>query len=170
MLPVEETRANGGRNEGNERRTGERRMNQAKSRERGPFEGGTVFIGNDVRRGHDWMSRIHEVGASNRSGEHNPVTFWTTDGSRHEGMTPRFTGEMLFIESKHMVPVGGELTISLATREGQSAGQELAEGIVMWHCPLGDEFENQGGFGVRLQRRWPKEAGSDLTGGPKEAA
>lgn len=168
MLPMEQARASGGRNDGNERRTGERRMTQAKSRERGPFERGTVFIGDDVRRGHDWMSRVHEVGVSDRSEEHNPVTFWTLDGSRHAGMTPCVRGEMIFIESERMVPVGTDITVSLAPVEKQSDAQELAEGTVVWHCPLGDEFENQGGFGVRLQRRWPK--GPSLVGGTKEPA
>lgn len=165
MLNMEEARSNSGRNE---RRAGEHRMNQATNREMGPFEGGTVFLGGDSGRGHELMTRVREIGSPNRSEEHHPVTFWTPDGSRHAGMTPRVSGEMIFIESERMVPVGTDITVSLAPLEKQSEAQELAEGTVVWHCPLGDEFENHGGVGVRLQKRWPK--GPSLVGGMKEPA
>lgn len=94
------------------------------------------------------------------------MTFWTPDGSRHMGMTPRVSGEMLFIESKQMVPVGTDITVSLASAEEQSVGQEIVEGTVVWQCPLGDEFKHQGGVGVRLKRCWPK--GPGIGGGSKE--
>ena len=165
MLNMEEARSNSGRNE---RRAGERRMNQATSREMGPFEGGTVFLGNDSGRGHQLMPPAREVGASNRNEEHHPVTFWTLDGSCHAGMTPCVRGEMIFIESDRMVPVGTDIIVSLAPVDKQADAQELAEGTVVWHCPLGDEFENHGGFGVHLQRHWPK--GPSLVGGTKEPA
>lgn len=163
MMQSMEGREGGGRNE---RSAEECRSDQAKTT--GAFESGTEVF-RDVRT-KSWQSRIREVGMSAVGGGHAPVTFWTPDGSRHEGTSPRVNGEMLFVESKRMVPVGGHLTISLAPREGQSAGQDLSEGIVEWHCPLGDEFDNTGGFGVRIQRRWPKGPGSDLASRPKETA
>jgi len=165
MLTIEETRASGGPNE---RRASERRMNHARSSERGPFEGGTAFVGDDAQRGDDGISRLREVGVSNRSGEHSPVTFWMPDGSRHAGMTPRVNGEMIFIESERMVPLDTDITVSLVPVEKQSDGQEFAEGTVVWHCPRRDQFECQGGVGVRLKRRWPK--GPGLVGGSKESA
>ena len=163
MMTMEETRASSGPNE---RRAGERRMNHVRSSEREPFEGGTAFIEDTARRGDDGMSRVSEAGMSDRRGMHSLVTFWTPDGSRHAGMAPRVNGEMIFIESKRMVPVDTDITVSLAPVEKQSDGQELAEGTVVWHCPRPDQFERQGGFGVRLKRRWPK--GPGLVGGPKE--
>lgn len=147
-----------------ERRAGERRSDEAKTR--GAFESATELFGDVFMDGTQLRSR--EVGGAPGGESHEPVTFWTADGTRHEGMTPCVKGEMLFVESKRMVPVGGKLTVSLAPREGQSTGQELSEGIVVWHCPFGDEFENLGGFGVRLQGRWPK--GPALVAGAKEPA
>lgn len=163
MMPRMDGRVSSGRDE---RRAGERRSNQAKTR--GASESATGLLVDNTMDG--WQPQVREVGMPTRGGEHGPVTFWTTDGSCHEGMTMRMNGEMLFIESERMFPVGSELTVSLAPNEGQSAAEELAEGIVVWHCPLGDEYENKGGFGVRLKRRWPKGPVSDMAGGPKEAA
>ena len=168
MLNMEETQASSGRNDGSERRAGERRTDFAKNREMGPFEDGTVVLGNDSRRGHGLMPQVREGGASNRHGEHSPVTFWTPDGSPHTGMTPRVSSEMLFVETARMVPVGTDVTVSLAPVEKQSDGQELAEGTVVWHCPHRDQFEHKEGVGVRLQRRWPK--GPGFVGVPKESA
>jgi len=163
MMPRMDGRVSSGRDE---RRAGERRSNQAKTR--GVSESATDFFGDVLMEGS--QPRIREVGIAPGGETHEPVTFWTTDGSCHEGTMMRVNGEMLFIESERMFTVGSELTVSLATNEGQSAAEELAEGIVVWHCPLGDEYENKGGFGVRLKRRWPKGPVSDMAGGPKEAA
>lgn len=163
MMPRLEGGASGRRDE---RRAGERRSDEAKTR--GAFERATEFFGDVLMEGP--QPRIRVVGVAPGGETHEPVTFWTADGSRHEGTMPPVNGEMLFVESKRMVPVGGKLTVSLVPREGQSTGQELFEGTVMWHCPHGDEFENHGGVGVRLQGRWPKGPGFDQAGGPKEAA
>lgn len=159
MLPKEERRTSGGRYDGDERRAGERRKSLVSGRERGPFGGRTAFIGHDARWGHDAMSQVRKAGESNRSEEHSPVTFWTLDGNCHAGATPRMGGAVIFVESRLMVPVGSEVTVSLAPVEKQSEAEELAEGTVVWHCPHDDEFENQGGFGVLIRRQWPK--GSD---------
>lgn len=161
MMPSMEGRASSARIE---RREGKRKSDQAKTTN--TSESRREFPG-DVRI-EECLSKTGQASVSVEGAEHAPVTFWTSDGSQREGTTPRVNGEMLFVESKRMVPVGGELTISLPSMERQSAEQELAEGVVMWHCPLGDEFENQGGFGVRIQKHWPKGPGSDLVGGPKE--
>ena len=163
MLTMEETRASSGPNE---RRAGERRMNHVRSSERGPFEGGTAVIEDTARGDDDGMARVRGAGLSDRREMRSPVTFWMPDGSCHAGMTPRVNGEMIFIESERMVPVDTDITVSLAPVEKQSDAQELAEGTVVWHCPRPDQFERQGGFGVRLKRRWPK--GPGLVGGPKE--
>ncbi|NJN36883.1 MAG: hypothetical protein HC794_07280 [Nitrospiraceae bacterium] len=132
----------------------------------GAADGGAVILYDGVEPADERTLRKSTDSAHSR--EHGPVTFWTPDGSRHAGMTPRVSGEMIFIESERMVPVGTDITVSLAPLEKQSEAQELAEGTVVWHCPLGDEFENHGGVGVRLQRRWPK--GPGLVGGMKEPA
>lgn len=169
MLPIEERRTNDGGYDGNERRASERRKSPVSGREMGQFGGGTVFIGHDARRVQDGMSQVREAGEFNRSEAHSPVTFWTLDGSCHAGTTPHMGGGVIFVESRLMVPVGTEITVSLAPVGKPSDAQELAEGTVVWHCPLGDEFENEGGFGVLIQRQWPKGPTSESAVGLKEA-
>jgi hypothetical protein len=169
MLPVEERRTSGGRYDGNDRRTGERRKDPVNSREIGPFGGRTEYIGHDAGTGYEGISRVREAGAFDRSGGHKPVTFWTLDGSCHAGTTPHIGGVVIFVESRIAVPVGTEVTVSLAPVEKQSDAQDLAEGTVVWSCPLGDEFENQGGFGVLLRRQWPKWPDSGSALGQTEA-
>jgi hypothetical protein len=166
MLPVEARRTSGRHYDGNDRRTGERRKSPVAGREPGSFDEGRAVIGQDGRRCRDWISPVGEAGGSDRSGGHKPVTFWTLDGSYHAGTTPYIGGVMIFVESRIAVPVGTEVTVSLAPVEKQSDAQDLAEGTVVWSCPLGDEFENQGGFGVLLRRQWP-DSGSAV--GQKEA-
>jgi Tfp pilus assembly protein PilZ len=169
MLPVEERRTSGGRYDGNERRAGDRRKDPINSRKIGPFGRGTESIGHDVGRGYGGISQVREAGESNRTKEHSPVTFWTLDGNCHAGTTPRMGRGVIFVESSVAVPVGMEITLTLAPVEKPSDAQELAEGTVVWHCPLGDEFENQGGFGVIIRRQWPKGPDSESAVGLKEA-
>jgi len=154
--------ASSGSTESNERRAGERRKDSAAWM--GAADGGAVIHSDGVEQADE--RRLRKSTDSAHSGEHGPVTFWTPDGIHHAGKTPRVNGDFLFIESKQMVPIGTDITVCLAPVEELSAGEEIAEGTVVWHCPLGDEFNHQGGVGVRLKRRWPK--GPGLVGGPKE--
>jgi len=49
------------------------------------------------------------------------VTFWMPDGSCDEGKTRHVGGEVMFIESKRMVPVGAAVTVRLAQPNDVSA-------------------------------------------------
>jgi hypothetical protein len=102
----------------------------------------------------------------------NPVlvTFWMPDGSCDEGMTRHVGGEVIFIESKRVVPVGTEVTIRLTPPNDVSADWGVAEGAVVWTCPTGDQFQNGEGFGVSLQGRWPQPPRASETEGTKGTA
>jgi len=160
MLAME-LRAGGGRDE---RRLSDRR----RSEREGAGDPGTEVIlkdGTDAGR------------ASGREGDlvgkdqpHRKLVFWTQDGSCYEGSTPHLGGTLIFVESTWMAPLGTELTISLVPKEEHIVGQELGRGMVVWHCPFGDEFKNQGGFGVAFQRQWPREHCLAPVGTPREAA
>jgi hypothetical protein len=158
MLHVDERRTSGGHHK-----------SPVAGRGPGSFDEGTAVIGQDARRCHDWISRVRENGASNRSRGHKPVTFWTLDGSCHAGTAPHIGGVMIFVESRIALPVHTQVTVSLAPVEKQSDAQDLAEGTVVWSCPFVDEFENQGGFGVLIQRQWPKGPIPESAVGLKEA-
>jgi len=99
-----------------------------------------------------------------------PVTFWMPDGSCDEGMTRHVGGEVMFIESKRIVPIGTEVTISLTTQNDAAIGEGVAEGVVVWACPTGDQFQNGEGFGVSLQGCWPQQPGGTETEGSTKGA
>jgi Tfp pilus assembly protein PilZ len=79
------------------------------------------------------------------------VTFLTSDGKSYEGVMTRSSGEIIFIQSKKMVPVGQEITVDVTPVDG--SGRESVVGTVVWQCFDEDEFGNLAGFGVRLHRR-----------------
>lgn len=99
-----------------------------------------------------------------------PVTFWTPDGTCHEGVSPRTEGQMLFIASDLDVSLGTVLTLRMTHQNGESLEWGLAEGTVVWRCPSEDLFRNKMGFGVCLHSRWPKRHETMDDDGPKEAA
>ncbi len=67
-----------------------------------------------------------------------------------------------------MAPVGSEITISLVPEEEDAVGHELTRGMVVWHCPLGEEFRNQPGFGVLFERQCPELPNPEPPNGLKE--
>lgn len=99
---------------------------------------------------------------------HVPVTFWVPDGSSAEGKTHHIEGEVIFIESKQVVPVGTGVTIRITSPNDASVDWGVANGIVAWHCPTEDQFRNREGFGVSLQDRWPQPVGLTEMNDPKE--
>jgi hypothetical protein len=101
---------------------------------------------------------------------HVPVTFWVPDGSCAEGKTHHVEGEVIFIESKQVVPVGTGVTIRITAPNDASTDWGVANGIVAWHCPTEDQFRNREGFGVSLQGRWPQLPGLTEMNDPKETA
>jgi len=101
----------------------------------------------------------------------NPVVviFRMPDGSCGEGTTRHVGSEVMFIESKRMVPVGTEVTIRL-TQSSEGLGDwGTAEGVVIWACPAMDQFNNREGFGVSLQGRWPQPSQAAEADGPRGA-
>ena len=92
----------------------------------------------------------------------NPVgvKYWVPDGSCYEGKTRHVGGQVVFIESKRVVPVGTEVTIRLTLPDDISADWGVAEGIVVWICPTDDEFRNRQGFGISLRGCRPLESGT----------
>ena len=103
--------------------------------------------------------------------DHIPVTFWMPDGISHEGMTPRIGSTVIFIESKQAVQLGTEVTIRLTATQDEAVRKSgVAEGIVVWHCPLDDHFKNRAGFGVSLHSGHPQPSEPRKTEGSKEAA
>ena len=98
-----------------------------------------------------------------------PVTFWMPDGSCYEGTAPHVAGEVLFVESNRLVPVGTEVTIRLTSPNEVSLNWGVAEGAVVWNCPVADQFKNREGFGVCLQGCWPAPTGPIGTEYSKEA-
>ena len=116
-------------------------------------------------------SGLHDRSASPVSGEARiPVTFWVPDGSCFEGVTPHVADEILFVESKQVVPVDTAVTIRIASSNDGSVNWALAKGTVVWNCPDGDQFKNRQGFGVCLQGRWPQPLGQTKPDGSKEDA
>ncbi|MDZ4732529.1 MAG: hypothetical protein SGJ16_02950 [Nitrospirota bacterium] len=118
-----------------------------------------------------------KTGASHGQGDravngtnHVPVTFWVPDGSCAEGKTHHVEGDVIFIESKRVVPVGTGVTIRLSLPNDAVAGWGIAEGSVVWNCPSVDQFRNREGFGVCLQGRWPQPPGPTEMSDPEETA
>jgi len=103
-------------------------------------------------------------------GRHRKLLVWDQDGNCHEGKTPCLKNTTVFVESTWLMPIGSDVTLSLVPREEASVGQELAQGKVVWHCPRADEFENEAGFGVLLQRQWLQLPGSEAMTRSKESA
>lgn len=99
-----------------------------------------------------------------------PLTFWTPDGSCHEGMTPCAEGDLMFVETTKPIPVGTQLTIRIVQCGRESLGWALAEGTVVWRCLSADLFHNGKGVGVSLQGRWPRLYGPDDGDEPKGTA
>ncbi len=97
-----------------------------------------------------------------------PVTFWGPDGSCYEGMSPRVAGEVIFVESKRLIPVDTEVTIRFTLPDDVLVNRGVAKGTVVWHCTLGDHFKNRKGFGVCIQGRWPQSPGPTGNDGSKE--
>lgn len=100
---------------------------------------------------------------------HRKLLVWDQDGYCHEGTTGCIGRAMIFIESTWMAPVGSEVTISLVPEEEDAVGHELTRGMVVWHCPLADEFRNQAGFGVLFQRQCPQLPSPEPPTGSKES-
>lgn len=96
---------------------------------------------------------------------HRKLLVWDQDGNCRDGKTPCVGNPTMFVESTWMAPVGSEVTISLVPEEADAVGQELSRGMVVWHCPLDDEFRNQAGFGVLFQRQWLQLSGPETSTG-----
>lgn len=133
-----------------ERRFGERR----KSDERvGGVSDANRAASESAKRGQGSLSTENH---REQGGRHRKLLVWDQDGQCHEGTTGCIRRAMMFIESTWMAPVGSEITISLVPEEEDAVGRELTRGMVVWHCPLGDEFRNQPGFGVLFERQCPQ--------------
>lgn len=96
---------------------------------------------------------------------HRKLLVWDQDGNCQEGKTPCLRSTAVFVESTGLIPIGSDVTLSLVPGEEDSMGQELAQGKVVWHCPRGDEFGNEAGFGVLFQRAWPQAPGPGIVSG-----
>ena len=103
-----------------------------------------------------------------RGTKHVPVTFWVPDGSCAAGKTHHIGDEVIFIESKRVVPVDTEVAIRLNPANEVLVNWGVANGTVVSHCPAEDHFRNREGFGVCLQGRWPQPPGLTELNDPKE--
>lgn len=99
-----------------------------------------------------------------------PVMFWGPDGSCYEGMSPRAAGEVIFVESKRLIPVDTEVTIRFTPPDDVLVNRGVAKGTVVWHCTSSDHFKSRKGFGVCIQGRWPQPPGPNGSAGSKAAA
>lgn len=112
-----------------------------------------------------------QKGRADGGPEHVPVTFLMPDGSSHRAMTPRVGRSTMFIESNQAVQLGTEVTIRLTATQDEVVNKgRVAEGIVVWHCPLDDQFMNRAGFGVSLRGGAPHPCRPTETQGSKGAA
>lgn len=111
-----------------------------------------------------------EVARAVNGTNHTPVTFWGSDGTCYEGMSPHVTGEVIFVESKQLVPVETEVTIRVTSPSEGMVNQGVVTGTVIWQCPSSDLFKNLQGFGVCFQSRWPQPPGPTGSAGPREVA
>jgi hypothetical protein len=109
-----------------------------------------------------------EVAPAANDTNHIPVTFWGSDGTCYEGKSPHVTGEVIFVESKQLVPLETEVTIRVASPSEGMVNQGVVTGTVIWQCPSSDLFKNLQGFGVCFQSRWPQPPGSTGSAGPRE--
>jgi hypothetical protein len=109
-----------------------------------------------------------EVARAANDTNHIPVTFWGSDGTCYEGKSPHVTGEVIFVESKQLVPLETEVTIRVASPSEGMVNQGVVTGTVIWQCPSSDLFKNLQGFGVCFQSRWPQPPGSTGSAGPRE--
>jgi hypothetical protein len=109
-----------------------------------------------------------EVAPAANGTNHIPVTFWGSDGSCYEGMSPHVTGEVMFVESKQLVPVETEVTIRVTSPSEGMVNQGVVTGTVIWQCPSSDLFKNLQGFGVCFQSRWSQPSGPTGSAGPRE--
>ena len=133
-----------------ERRSGDRR----KSEERGGgVSGVNPVLPASLRRS---RSSVNAESHREEGRQHRKLLVWDQDGNCHEGTTGFVGRARMFIESTWMAPVGSEITISLVPEEEDAVGHELTRGMVVWHCPLDDEFRHQAGFGVLFERQCPQ--------------
>lgn len=143
-----------------ERRLGKRSSSQ--KQEACASGSGVIVMGDAETKG----SPGQQVRTAEGSRHHIPLIFWMRDGGCQDGLTPHLGGKMVFIESKRAVPIGTEVKIRLAAAQDEDGGvpkMEVADGIVIWHCPLDDHFKNRKGFGVSLRAGWPQSGGSTET-------
>lgn len=78
-----------------------------------------------------------------------------SDGNYFEGRAPKPTADVLFVESKLLVPIREAIVIRpIESSASVSNLWNVAEGKVVWHCPSADLFKGRKGFGVRLRGCW----------------
>lgn len=124
-----------------------------------------------IAPGDEPRSGLHDRSASPVSGAARiPVTFWVPDGSCYEGVTPHIADEILFVESKQVLPIDTAVTIRIALPNDGPGNWGLAKGTVVWNCPDGDQFKNREGFRVCLHGRWSQPLGQTKPDGSKEDA
>lgn len=119
------------------------------------------------------MNRSPGDGGCSADGmNHVPVTFWGPEGNCYEGMSPHIdiTGEVMFVESKHLVPVGTEVTVRFTPPNDVLVNRGVVRGTVVWQCLSSDHFKNRKGFGVLFKDHHPQVSGPTESDGPKEAA
>lgn len=145
-----------------ERRSGDRR----KSEERGVgVSGANPVLPASLRRS---RSSVNAESHREEGRQHRKLLVWDQDGNCREGKTPCVGNTTMFVESTWLAPIGSDITISLVPGEEDAVGQELARGVVVWHCPWGDEFGSQAGFGLLFQREWLQSSGPDSANSRKE--
>ena len=111
-----------------------------------------------------------EGGQAAKGANSTPVMCWGPDGSCYEGMSPRAAGEVIFVESKCLIPVDTKVTIRFTPPEDVLVNRGVAKGTVVWHCTSSDHFKSRKGFGVCIQGRRPQPSGPTGHDGSKEAA
>jgi hypothetical protein len=135
-----------------------RRLAGEKAKQGSDFLAHTAHVTtmNDVKVG----ASVDPADCAARGTKPMAVTFWMPDGTCDEGKTRHIGSEVMFIESKRMVPVGTEVTVRLTQPNEAAADWGVAEGTVVWACPAADDFKNLGGFGLSLHGRWPQPPGA----------
>ena len=108
----------------------------------------------------------YETSFANSERLRQPVTVSAPDGKSHEGMVTGVVGQVMFIESKSMMPVGREVGIHHVRTEDST--RKPVFGIVAWQCVSEDEFGNQAGFAVCLQGHWSETSEGRLKRESKE--
>jgi len=125
-----------------------------------------VAAAGDVRT--DGLSK--EGGQAAKGANSIPVMYWGPDGSCYEGMSPCAADEVIFVESKRLIPVDTKVTIRFIPPEDVLVNRGVAKGTVVWHCTSSDHFRSRKGFGVCIQGRWPQPPGPTGNDGSKAAA